>query len=110
MTCSHVIAACVHVHHIALLIISPIYKSETLLNVYNNAFELVAKPDYWPAYEGKVIWHNSQMRRNKKGRPKSTHITTEMDDLDKLERDYGLYRQVRHNRKNCPTRATSSTS
>ena len=110
MPCSHVIAACAHTHQDALQLLSNIYKSETLLNVYNNNFPLVAKPDYWPAYDGEIVWHNDQMRRNKKGRPKSKRITTEMDSLDKLERKCGLCRQVGHNRKNCPTRATSSTT
>ena len=110
MPCSHVIAACAHVHQDALVLLSPIYKSQTLLNVYNSAFEPVVKADYWPAYEGEVVWHNSTMRRNKKGRPKSKRITTEMDDVDKLERKCGLCPQSGHNQKNCPQRATTSTS
>src|SRR3954470_21611041 len=99
MPCSHVIAACAHSHLDALALLSPFYKSETLLHVYNNGFAVVAKEDYWPAYEGEIVWHNDQMRRNKKGRPKSKRITTEMDELDKLERKCGLCRQVGHNKK-----------
>ncbi|XP_058746218.1 uncharacterized protein LOC131619094 [Vicia villosa] len=108
MPCSHVIAACAHSHLDALALLSPIYKSETLLHVYNNGFAVVAKEDYWPAYEGEIVWHNDQMRRNKKGRPKSKRITTEMDELDKLERKCGLCRQVGHNKKNCPNHASGS--
>ncbi|XP_058775069.1 uncharacterized protein LOC131649320 [Vicia villosa] len=108
MPCSHVIAACAHSHLDALALLSPIYKSETLLHVYNNGFAVVAKEDYWPAYEGEIVWHNDQMRRNKKGRPKSKRITTEMNELGKLERKCGLCRQVGHNKKNCPNRASGS--
>ena len=110
MPFSHVISACAYTHQDALQLLSHIYKSETLLNVYNNNFPLVAKPDYWPAYDGEIVWHNDQMRRNKKVRPKSKRITTEMDDLDRLERKCGLCRQVGHNRKNCPNWASASTT
>ena len=109
MPCSHVIVACVYTHQDILLLLSPIYKSETLLNI-NNGFPMVSKLDYWPAYDDEIVWHNDQMRRIKKGRPKSKRITTEMDSLDKLERKCCLCHQVGHNRKNCPTRATSSTT
>ncbi|XP_058749008.1 uncharacterized protein LOC131621962 [Vicia villosa] len=108
MPCSHVIATCAHSHLDALALLSPIYKFETLLHVYNNGFAVVAKEDYWPAYEGEIVWHNDQMRRNKKGRPKSKRITTEMDELNKLERKCGLCRQVGHNKKNCPNHASGS--
>ena len=110
MPCSHVIVACTYAHQDALLLVSPIYKAETLFNIYNNDFPVVVKPYYWHAYEGEIFWHNDQMRRNKKDRPKRKRITTEMDSLDKLERKRGLSRQVRHSRKNCQTRATSSTT
>ncbi|CAI8593632.1 unnamed protein product, partial [Vicia faba] len=63
--CSHVIVTCMYTHQDALLLLFSIYKSETLFSVYNNDFSVVAKPDYWPAYEGKIAWHNDQMRRNK---------------------------------------------
>ena len=43
---SHVIQACAYTHQDALQLLSPIYKSETLLNVYNNGFPMTAKPDY----------------------------------------------------------------
>ncbi|XP_058783116.1 uncharacterized protein LOC131657771 [Vicia villosa] len=110
MPCSHVIAACAHSHIDALTLLSPIYMSETLLYIYNTDFVVVAKEDDWPVYEGEIVWHYDQMQRNKKGRLQSKRIITEMDELDKLERKYGLCRQVRHNKKNCPTRASGSTN
>ncbi|XP_058775566.1 uncharacterized protein LOC131649828 [Vicia villosa] len=38
MPCSHVIAACAFAHRDALSLLSPIYKAETLLQVYSMAF------------------------------------------------------------------------
>ncbi|XP_058746469.1 uncharacterized protein LOC131619383 [Vicia villosa] len=61
MSCSHVIAACSYAHQDVLTLLSPIYKIDTLLGVYNNAFPVMAKEDYWPAYEGQVVWHNDMM-------------------------------------------------
>lgn len=109
MPCSHVIAACAFAHRDALSLLSPIYKAETLLQVYSVAFPVVAKEDYWPEYDGEVVWHNDTMRRNKKGRPNSTRIRTEMDVQDKMERKCSICRQVGHNKKKCPTRGPSSS-
>ncbi|CAK8531144.1 unnamed protein product [Lathyrus sativus] len=48
------------------------------------------------------------MRRNKKGRPVSTRIITEMDNFDKLERKCSMCRQMGHNRTWCPNVGTSN--
>lgn len=110
MPCSHVIAACSYAHEDALTILSPIYKAETLLGVYNNAFPVVAKEDYWPTFEGEIVWHNDQMRRNKKGRPNNTRITTEMDVHDKMVRKCSICRMPGHNKNNCPNRGSGSVT
>ncbi|XP_058740927.1 uncharacterized protein LOC131613257 [Vicia villosa] len=55
MPCSHVIAACAFSHRDALSLLSPIYKAETLLQVYRVAFPVVAKKDFWPKYDGEDI-------------------------------------------------------
>jgi hypothetical protein len=94
MPCSHVIAACSHSHFDAFSLVSLIYKVETLLNVYNNSFPVVAMEAYWPEYDGEIVWHNDLMRRNKKGRPNSKRIRTEMDDTDKMQRKCSVCRQV----------------
>ena len=59
MPCSYVIAAFSYTHQDVLQLLSPIYKSETLLNVYNNNFPLVAKLDYWPAYDGEIHYYEN---------------------------------------------------
>ncbi|XP_058754623.1 uncharacterized protein LOC131627784 [Vicia villosa] len=110
MPCSPVIAACSYAHRDPLALLSLIYKADTLLEVYNNAFQVMVKEDYWPAYEGDVVWHNDNMRRKKKGRPNSTRIRTEMDDHEKMIRKCGICRQVGHNKNTCPNRGATSTN
>src|SRR4051812_19177537 len=110
MPCSHVIPACLYAHQDPLALLSPIYKAETLLGVYNNAFQVMAREDYWPAYEGDVVWHNDNMQRKKRGRPNSTRIRTKMDDHEKMVRKCGICRQVRHNKNTCPNHGATSTN
>ncbi|XP_058727200.1 uncharacterized protein LOC131598636 [Vicia villosa] len=72
MPCSHVIAACVYSFIDALTLLSPIYKSETLLHVYNNGFVVVAKEDYWSAYEGEIICTTTKCEEIKRVVPKAS--------------------------------------
>ena len=66
--------------------------------------------EYWPPYEGDIVWHNDEMRRKKKGMPKSTRIRTGMDSTDKMIRLCSICRQPGHNKNNCPNRGASSGS
>ncbi|XP_058784186.1 uncharacterized protein LOC131658956 [Vicia villosa] len=102
-------AECSYAHQDPLALLSPIYKAGTLLGVYNNAFRVMAKEDYWPAYEGDVVWHNDNMRRKKRGRPNSTQIITEMDH-EKMVRKCGICREVGNNKNTCPNRGATSTN
>ena len=106
--CSHVIAACSVVCQDAFLLLSDVYKVANLFGVYSTSFPVLPYDEYWPTYEGDQIFHNPVMRRNKKGRPVSTRITTEMDAYDKLERKCTLCRLPGHNRTRCPNVGTSN--
>lgn len=33
---------------------------------------MVAKEDYWPTYQGDIVWNNEHMRQKKKERPNRT--------------------------------------
>ncbi|CAK8542864.1 unnamed protein product [Lathyrus sativus] len=108
MPCSHVIVACSTARQDPFLQLSEVYKVVNLFSIYSNSFPVVASEDYWPTYHGDTIYHNENMRRNKKGSPKSTRITTEMDTTEKMERLCGICRLPGHTRKNCPNVGTSS--
>ncbi|CAK8571481.1 unnamed protein product [Lathyrus sativus] len=108
MPCSHVIAACSTARQDPFLQLSEVYKVVNLFGIYSSSFPVVASEDYWPTYHGDTIYHNENMRRNKKGRPKSTRITTEMDTAEKMERLCGICCLPGHTRKNCPNVGTSS--
>lgn len=79
-----------------------IYKVANLFGVYSCSFPVLSYDEYWPAYDGDLLCHNPRMRRNNKGRPVSTHISTEMDTFDKLNKKCSLCRLPGHNRKHCP--------
>src|SRR4051812_36270865 len=57
-----------------------------------------------------MVWHNDNMQRNKRGRPNSTRIRTEMDDHEKMVRKCGICRVVRHNKNTYPNRGATSTN
>ncbi|CAK8572656.1 unnamed protein product [Lathyrus sativus] len=94
--------------------LSEIYKVVNLFGIYNNNFLVVASDDYWPTYRGDTIYHNKNMRRNKKGPSppppplQSTQIRTEMDTTEKIERLCGICRLPGHTRKRCPNVGASS--
>ncbi|XP_058784552.1 uncharacterized protein LOC131659363 [Vicia villosa] len=104
--CSHVIAACSMVRQDAYALLSDDYRVSNLFGVYSTSFPVLPLDEYWPSFEGDQICHNPLMRRNKKGRPVSSRIRTEMDKYDKLERKCALCRLPGHNRTNCPNVGT----
>ncbi|XP_073226869.1 uncharacterized protein [Cicer arietinum] len=107
--CSHVITACSYARQNYLVLISDVYKVVNVFNIYKEEFPPIPNEGYWPTYEGETLYHNPQMRRNKKGRPNSTRIRTEMDVKEKVPRKCGLCRLTGHTRKHCPNVTASSS-
>ncbi|CAK8575841.1 unnamed protein product [Lathyrus sativus] len=108
--CSHVIAACAHARQDAYGYLSDVYKAINVMNVYNEGFTVLPMEDYWPPYQGDIVWHNDDMRRKKKGRLNSKRIRTEMDTADKIIGLCNIYRQPGHNRKKCSNVGGTSAS
>ncbi|WVZ25988.1 hypothetical protein V8G54_004532, partial [Vigna mungo] len=79
LPCSHVLATCKHAHHDFNIYISPYYRLDVSMKVYNNMFGELRHEEYWPPYQGIEIWPHPATKRNAKGRPKSSRIRTEMD-------------------------------
>ncbi|KAL4294485.1 hypothetical protein AHAS_Ahas18G0232800 [Arachis hypogaea] len=52
-----------------------------VFRVYKVKFRLIGHQDNWPAYDGPHIWPNLRMMQVKRGRPVSTWIHNNMDDV-----------------------------
>lgn len=91
-----------------ILHLSDVYKFVNLFGIYNKSFLVVASEEYWPIYQGDVIFHNENMRMKKKGCLTSTHIRIEMDTVEKMKRKCGICRLTSHTRKRCPNVGTRS--
>nr|XP_004490342.1 uncharacterized protein LOC101515388 [Cicer arietinum] len=109
MPCSHVIAACSNIKYDFWSFIPDVYKVETVLKVYDEAFPPIKNKGYWPKYEGVKVCHNPLMQKVKKGRPKSKHIKTKMDTTERVPRKYRLCWVSDHTRKHCPNAVDTFT-
>ncbi|CAK8533345.1 unnamed protein product [Lathyrus sativus] len=108
LPCSHVIAACASIGQNHNMHIPDVFKVLSVFKVYSQSFLGLPHQQNWPTYEGFTLCHDETMRRNKKGRPNSTRITTEMDDFEKEKRRYGICRKIGHMRRKCPNVADPS--
>lgn len=61
MSCSHVTTTCSKARQGPSNLLSIIYKVINLCNMYKNSFSVLAKEDYWPSYQGEIVWHNENM-------------------------------------------------
>lgn len=108
--CSHVIAACLSIHHDYMMYVSPQYTLQYVFNTYFEEFPVVPHQSSWPEYNGVEVYHNPAMRRDPKGRPQSTRIRTEMDQREKSRhpKRCGLCRNEGHSKNKCPYRTNIS--
>ncbi|KAL4320646.1 hypothetical protein AHAS_Ahas14G0031300 [Arachis hypogaea] len=60
----------------------PVYCMETVFNVYRSEFRPIDHEDDWASYDGSRIQSNPRMIRVKRGRPSSTNIHNNMDDVE----------------------------
>ncbi|WVZ24129.1 hypothetical protein V8G54_002673 [Vigna mungo] len=103
LPCSHVLVACKHAHHDFNIYISPYYRLDVIMKVYNNLFGELRHEEYWPPYQGTEIWPHPATKRNGKGRPKSSRIRTEMDIREQLyPRNCSYCQTPGHTRNRCP--------
>ena len=73
------IAACKHAHHDFSMYISPHYRLDVIIKVYDNLFGELRHEEYWPPYQGPLVWPHPATKRTERGRSKSSRIRTEMD-------------------------------
>ena len=81
MSCTPVIVACKHINIDYLQYVNPLYTLDNVSSVYKVPLACMRHRDYWPPYERPQLCVNPAMRKNKKGRPKST-IYTNMDERE----------------------------
>ncbi|KAL4304929.1 hypothetical protein AHAS_Ahas16G0027400 [Arachis hypogaea] len=60
----------------------PVYRMESVFNVYRSEFRPIGHEDDWPSYDRPRIWPNPKMMRVKKGQPVSSRIQNNMDDVE----------------------------
>ncbi|CAK8579100.1 unnamed protein product [Lathyrus sativus] len=72
-----------------------------VFKVYKESFLELPHEENWSKYEGFTLCHDDSMRRNKKGRPISSRIRTEMEDAEKEKRRCGICREIDHIRRKC---------
>ncbi|XP_058772701.1 uncharacterized protein LOC131646752 [Vicia villosa] len=108
LPCSHVIAACESISQDYTIHIPDMFKIQHVFKVYQQSFQILPHQDNWPQYRGATLCHDETMRRKKRGRPNSTRIRTEMDDVEKEKRMCGICREVGHIRSKCPNVAGPS--
>ncbi|XP_015953160.1 uncharacterized protein LOC107477624 [Arachis duranensis] len=102
LPCRHVLAACSHARIDWRGFVHPVYRMESVFNVYRSEFCSIGHEDDWPSYDGPHIQPNPRMMRVKKGRPVSSRIRNNMDDVEHTEeKRCGLCRQTSHTRKTC---------
>ena len=104
--CSHVLAACASRKIDALQFVDEFYSMQNYMKSWAPTFHAIPDKFYWPTYNGPTLIPDENMRRNIKGRPKSTHIHNEMDARDGGHKPLacGLCGNTGHNRRSCPNR------
>ncbi|XP_050897043.1 uncharacterized protein LOC127103845 [Lathyrus oleraceus] len=108
LPCSHVIVTCLSIRQDYSIHILDVFKILNVFKVYKESFLGLLHEENWPQYEGFILCHDDSMRRRKKGRPNSTTIRTEMNDVEKEKRRCGICREIGHMRRKCPNVAGPS--
>lgn len=104
--CSHVIAACAKCNYDHMLFVDETFTVQNVFNTYMVEFPPLPTETSWPDFNTIELHHDPEKRRDKKGRPQSTRIRTEMDQRESGRRTKrcGICRNEGHNRNNCPNR------
>ncbi|WVZ22511.1 hypothetical protein V8G54_001055 [Vigna mungo] len=61
-----VLAACKHAHHDFKIYISPYYRLDVIMKVYNNMFGQLRHEEYWPPYQGTTSNHKKKCKGSTK--------------------------------------------
>ncbi|XP_061374119.1 uncharacterized protein LOC133316392 [Gastrolobium bilobum] len=103
--CSHAAAAALSVRQSPFTYIDDVFLTTNLVEAYSFPWEPIRNEEAIPPSTGpKIIPDNTMLRA--KGRPKSTRIRNEMDEVETSQSRIrcGLCKERSHNRRACPNR------
>ncbi|XP_016163130.1 uncharacterized protein LOC107605680 [Arachis ipaensis] len=101
--CAHALAACAHARLDWQRYVAAVYRVDSVFRVYEMEFPPMLDEELWPPYVGERVVPNLHLRRTMEGRPVSTRIRNEMDEVEPGPgKRCGLCRQPGHTRRNCP--------
>ncbi|XP_061360917.1 uncharacterized protein LOC133304866 [Gastrolobium bilobum] len=103
--CSHAVAAALSVRQSAFTYVDDVFLITNLVEAYSFPWEQIGNEEAIPEISGAKIIPDSTMLRAK-GRPKSTRIRNEMDEVETSQSRIrcGLCKERDHNRRRCPSR------
>ncbi|CAK8540208.1 unnamed protein product [Lathyrus sativus] len=101
LPCSHMTASCSSIRQDYTIHIPEVFTILNVFKVYKESFLGLPHEENWPKYEGFTLCHDDSMRRNKKGRPTSSRIRTEMDNAEKEKRRCEICTEIGHMRRKC---------
>ncbi|XP_061367380.1 uncharacterized protein LOC133310465 [Gastrolobium bilobum] len=103
--CSHAYAAALSVRQNPFRFVDDVFLTENLVHAYSFPWQPIGNEAVIPPWGGSVIIPDKSMLRAK-GRPKSTRIRNEMDEVEASQSRIkcGLCKLLGHNRRSCPNR------
>ncbi|XP_061339763.1 uncharacterized protein LOC133286376 [Gastrolobium bilobum] len=103
--CSHVVAAALSVRQSAFTYVDDVFLITNLVEAYSFPWEPIGNEEEIPEISGAKIIPDSTML-HAKGRPKSTRIRNEMDEVETSQSRIrcGLCKERGHNHRRCPSR------
>ncbi|XP_025672901.1 uncharacterized protein [Arachis hypogaea] len=101
--CAHALAACAYARLDWQQYVDLVYRVESVFRVYEKEFQPMPDEEMWPPREGHRLRPNPLLRRSVEGRPVSTRIRNEMDEVELGPgKRCGLCRTPGHTRRSCP--------